>query len=58
MTDLMEKSLITLEFPAVLALLAAQAVCDETKERIEHIRPSFDARRWRCCFERPLRPAQ
>lgn len=44
MTDLMEKSLITLEFPAVLALLAAQAVCDETKERIEHIRPSFDAR--------------
>ena len=44
MTDLMEKSLITLEFPAVLALLAAQAVCDETKERIEKIRPSLDAR--------------
>ncbi|MDY4953568.1 MAG: endonuclease MutS2 [Candidatus Onthomonas sp.] len=44
MTELMEKSLITLEFPAVLALLAAQAVCDETKERIEKIRPSLDAR--------------
>ena len=44
MTDLMEKSLITLEFPAVLALLAAQAVCNETKERIEKIRPSLDAR--------------
>ena len=42
MTKLMEKSLNTLEFPAVLALLAAQAVCDETKERVKQIRPSVD----------------
>ena len=40
MTDLMEKSLQTLEFPAVLELLAAQAVSDETKERVRNIRPS------------------
>ena len=44
MTDLMEKSLNTLEFPAVLKLLAAQAVCDETRERIGCIRPSLDKR--------------
>ena len=42
MTDLMEKSLQTLEFPAVLELLAAQAVSDETKERVRKIRPSTD----------------
>ncbi len=42
MTDLMEKSLQTLEFPAVLDLLAAQAVSDETKERVRKIRPSTD----------------
>ena len=42
MTDLMEKSLQTLEFPAVLELLAAQAVGDETKERVRNIRPSTD----------------
>ena len=42
MTDLMEKSLQTLEFPAVLELLAAQAVSDETKERVRSIRPSID----------------
>ena len=42
MTDLMEKSLQTLEFPAVLELLAAQAVSDETKERVRKIRPSID----------------
>ena len=42
MTDLMEKSLQTLEFPAVLELLAAQAVSDETKERVRNIRPSID----------------
>ena len=42
MTDLMEKSLQTLEFPAVLELLAAQAVSDETKERARNIRPSTD----------------
>ena len=42
MTDLMEKSLQTLEFPAVLELLAAQAVSDETKERVRSIRPSTD----------------
>ena len=42
MTDLMEKSLQTLEFPAVLELLAAQAVSDETKERVRNIRPSTD----------------
>ena len=42
MTDLMEKSLQTLEFPAVLELLAAQAVSDETKERVRRIRPSTD----------------
>jgi DNA mismatch repair protein MutS2 len=40
----MEKSLHTLEFPAVLELLAAQAVCDESKERIRRIRPSLDPR--------------
>lgn len=44
MTDLMEKSLHTLEFPAVLELLAAQAVSDETKERVRAIRPSTDPR--------------
>ena len=44
MTDLMEKSLHTLEFPAVMAMLAAQAVCDESKERIGRIRPSQDPR--------------
>ena len=42
MTDLMEKSLQTLEFPAVLELLAAQAVSDETKEQVRKIRPSTD----------------
>ena len=42
MTNLMEKSLQTLEFPAVLELLAAQAVSDETKERVRNIRPSTD----------------
>ena len=42
MTDLMEKSLQTLEFPAALELLAAQAVSDETKERVRKIRPSTD----------------
>ena len=42
MTDLLEKSLQTLEFPAVLELLAAQAVSDETKERVRKIRPSTD----------------
>ena len=42
MTDLMEKSLQTLEFPAVLELLAAQAVSDETRERVRNIRPSTD----------------
>ena len=42
MTDLMEKSLQTLEFPAVLELLAAQAVSDETRERVRSIRPSTD----------------
>ena len=42
MTYLMEKSLQTLEFPAVLELLAAQAVSDETKERVRKIRPSTD----------------
>ena len=42
MTDLMGKSLQTLEFPAVLELLAAQAVSDETKERVRKIRPSTD----------------
>ena len=42
MTDLMEKSLQTLEFPAVLELLAAQAVSDETRERVRKIRPSTD----------------
>lgn len=42
MTDLMEKSLNTLEFPVVLELLAAQAVCDEAKERIRRIRPSVE----------------
>ena len=42
MTDLMEKSLQTLEFPAVLELLAAQEVSDETKERVRNIRPSTD----------------
>ena len=44
MTDLMEKSLHTLEFPAVLELLADQAVCDESRERIMGIRPSQDPR--------------
>ena len=42
MTNLMEKSLQTLEFPAVLELLAAQAVSDETRERVRNIRPSTD----------------
>ena len=44
MTDLMEKSLHTLEFPAVLERLAAQAVSDETKARVRTIRPSTDQR--------------
>ena len=42
MTDLMGKSIQTLEFPAVLELLAAQAVSDETKEQVRKIRPSTD----------------
>lgn len=37
-----EKSLITLELPAVLELLAAQAVGDTAKEQAARIRPSSD----------------
>ena len=42
MTDLFEKSIHTLELPRVLALLAAEAVTDEGKERCAILRPSKD----------------
>jgi len=42
MSELFEKSIRTLELPAVLELLAAQAVSDEAKDRCRKLRPETD----------------
>ena len=42
MSDLFEKSMRTLELPAVLEMLAQRAVSDEAKERCRRLRPSTD----------------
>ena len=42
MTDLVEKSMETLELPRVLSLLADQAVTEEGKERARRLRPETD----------------
>ena len=41
-TELFEKSLRTLELPAVLELLAAEAVSDPAREKCAQLRPSAD----------------
>ena len=43
MSDLFEKSIRTLELPAVLELLARHAVSDEAKARCLRLRPSTAA---------------
>ena len=43
MSELFEKSIRTLELPAVLELLAQRAVSDEAKERCRRLRPSTEA---------------
>ena len=43
MSDLFEKSIRTLELPAVLELLARHAVSDEAKARCLRLRPSTEA---------------
>ena len=43
MSDLFEKSMRTLELPAVLELLAQRAVSDEAKERCRRLRPATEA---------------
>ena len=43
MSDLFEKSMRTLELPAVLEMLAQRAVSDEAKERCRRLRPSTEA---------------
>ena len=42
MSELFDKSIRTLELPAVLELLAAQAVSDEAKDRCRKLRPETD----------------
>ena len=42
MSDLFEKSMRTLELPAVLEMLAQRAVSDEAKERCRRLRPSTE----------------
>ena len=42
MSELFEKSIRTLELPAVLERLAAQAVSDEAKDRARKLFPSTD----------------
>lgn len=42
MSDLFEKSMRTLELPAVLEMLAQRAASDEAKERCRRLRPSTD----------------
>ena len=42
--DRYEKSLITLELPAVLELLAAQAGCEAARERCRSLKPADTAR--------------
>ena len=42
MSELIEKSIRTLELPRVLALLAEQAVSQEAKERALHLRPETE----------------
>ena len=42
MSELFEKSIRTLELPAVLELLAAQAVSDEAKDRARKLWPKTD----------------
>ena len=69
MSELFEKSIRTLELPAVLELLARHAVSDEAKARCLRLRPATDAaavehllmrrtrprRGWACTAVRPLR---
>ena len=43
MSDLFEKSIKTLELPAVLELLSRHAVSDEAKARCLRLRPVTDA---------------
>ena len=43
MSELFEKSIRTLELPAVLELLAAQATSDEARDRARKLRPETDA---------------
>ena len=43
MSELFEKSIRTLELPAVLELLARHAVSDEAKARCLRLRPATDA---------------
>ena len=50
MSELFEKSIRTLELPAVLELLARHAVSDEAKARCLRLR-----RGWACTAVRPLR---
>ena len=45
--ELYEKSLRTIELPAVLELLAAKAVSDGAKEAARNLRPSGDVRQVR-----------
>ena len=42
MSELFEKSIRTLELPAVLELLAAQAVSDEARDRCRKLRPETE----------------
>ena len=42
MSDLFEKSIVTLELPKVLAMLAQCAVTQEGKERCAALRPMTD----------------
>ena len=43
MSELFDKSIRTLELPAVLELLAAQATSDEARDRARKLRPQVDA---------------
>ena len=45
MSELFDKSIRTLELPAVLELLAAQAVSDEARDRCRKLRPDGPSRR-------------
>ena len=47
--DLFEKSQSTLELPAVLELLAGEAVSDPAKEACRAVKPGTKWNRWRLC---------